>query len=91
MIRNQALTIRCCEIYDHFARIRRTRRRRPRLVAPVGTSEATTVTSTSLWANTWVWVRQVDPLHGTFRNEPRDDYYEVDTAFVSYEVPRGAA
>ena len=54
-----------------------------RLVAPVGTSEATTVTSTSLWANTWVWVRLVDPRRGTFRNKPDDDYHEVDIAFVS--------
>jgi len=54
-----------------------------RLVAPVGTNEAATVTSTSLWANTWVWVRLVDPRRGTSRNEPDDDYHEVDIAFVS--------
>ena len=41
--------------------------------------------SVQTWAITWV--RQVEPLYGTFRNEPDDSYYEVDTAFVSYEVP----
>ena len=43
----------------------------------------------SFLVKTWAitWVRQVDPLRGTFRNEPDDSYHEVDTAIVSYQVP----
>ena len=40
--------------------------------------------SVQSWAKTWI--RQVDPLRGTFRNEPDDNYDEVDTAIVSYQV-----
>ena len=36
-------------------------------------------------------VRQVEPLHGTFGNEPDDGYHEIDIAFVSYEVSRAIA
>ena len=49
------------------------------------------VRSVNIWPITWIW--QVDSLRQdqSFRNEPDDDYHEVDTAFVSYQVPRGFA
>ena len=40
--------------------------------------------SVQTWAITWV--RQIKPLHRTFRNEPDDSYHEVDAAIVSYQV-----
>ena len=38
---------------------------------------------------TWAITRvvQVNPLRGTFRNEPDDSYHEGDTAIVSDQVP----
>ena len=42
---------------------------------------------------TWAiaWVGQVDPLHGTFRNEPDDSNNQGHIAVVSYQVSRSFA